>query len=245
MRRHDDGAALPMPDWSIVTGSSGAIGSAVCNRLAAAGVAIAGLDLTPWDRSPQNLAPGPVDLRDLTALRAMLRPMLDVLGPPRYVVHVAGIYPLRSLEELDDDGAQNVMAVNYLSAVELCRLVVPPAVTAGGARIVLVTSQAGVTGGTDAAYAASKAALTVFGKSLAREYGSTGLRVNMLSPGPVESEMAAVMPTHRRTYYENAIPIKRFTRAEEVAELAEYLLLRAPDALHGATIDIDGGLVRR
>ncbi len=137
------------------------------------------------------------------------------------------------------------MTVNCVSAIEMCRLVVPAMAAIRRGRLVLITSQAAITGGTDAAYAASKAGLVAFGKSIAREYGPEGLRITMVSPGPVDTGMASVMPPERRAHYESTIPIRRFTWATEVADLVEYVLLRAPDALHGSTVEIDGGLVRR
>jgi NAD(P)-dependent dehydrogenase (short-subunit alcohol dehydrogenase family) len=111
-------------------------------------------------------------------------------------------------------------------------------------RLVVVGSQAAATGGTDAVYAASKAGLTAAMKSLAREYSSLRLIANCVSPGPTDTPMAAVMGD-RRAHYEKTIPLGRFNRAAEVAQVVVWLLTQAPEAVLGAVIDIDGGLVRR
>jgi len=230
--------------WGIVTGAAGSIGSSLCQSLRARGVRIAGLDIKQGD-AVGDLVSEPVDISDYGSLERVLGELMESLGPPDLVAHVAGVYPLRAVASVSDDEVDEVLTVNFLSAVRLCRLVVPSMDARGKGRLLLMGSQAGATGGTDAVYASSKAALVALGKSLAREHGRAGVRVNIVSPGPVDSPMAAVMPAERRQHYECAIPIGRFAQPDEVAYLASFVLLDAPDALNGATIDIDGGLVRR
>jgi acetoacetyl-CoA reductase len=230
--------------WAIVTGAAGAIGTALCRVLRGRAVRVAGLDIAQFNED-SDLVQGPVDIRDHASMARIVRDLVDVLGPPDLVAHVAGVYPLRQITLLSDQEVDAVLAVNLVSAIHLCRIVLPTMAISGKGRLLLVTSQAGVTGGKDAVYASSKAALVALGKSLAREHGRAGLRVNMVSPGPVDTPMASVMPLERRAHYERVIPIGRFTQAHEVAQLAAFVLLDAPDALNGATIDIDGGLVRR
>ncbi len=237
-------AAVDDGSWGIVTGAAGSIGGSLCQSLRARSVRVAGLDL---QRSGVigDLVREPVDISDYDGVERIVGELVESLGPPDLMAHVAGVYPLKAIAAMDNEVAEKVLAVNLLSAVHLSRLVVPSMEERGRGRLLFMASQAGATGGTDAVYASSKAALVALGKSLAREHGHAGLRVNMVSPGPVDSSMATVMPRGRREYYEGVIPIGRFTQPKEVAELAAFVLLDAPDALNGATIDIDGGLVRR
>jgi 3-oxoacyl-[acyl-carrier protein] reductase len=207
-------------------------------------VRVASLDIKQGGAA-EDLVREPVDISEYASVERVVSELMESLGPPDLVAHVAGVYPRRAITAMSDEEIDRVLAVNLVSALRLCRLVVPSMEGRGRGRLLLMASQASVTGGTDAVYASSKAALVALGKSLAREHGHAGLRVNIVSPGPVDSPMAAVMPSERREHYEGAIPIGRFTQPSEVADLAAFVLLDAPDALNGATIDIDGGLVRR
>jgi NAD(P)-dependent dehydrogenase (short-subunit alcohol dehydrogenase family) len=230
--------------WAIVTGAAGAIGAALSQELRTRAVRVAGLDIARCDAA-HDLVQESIDIRDHAGVTRIVQDLVNALGPPDFVAHVAGVYPLSQISASSADQVDTILAVNLVSAIHLCRIVLPFMEARGRGRLLFVTSQAGVTGGTDAVYASSKAGLVALGKSLAREHGHAGVRVNMVSPGPVDTPMAAVMSLERREYYERAIPIGRYTRPDEVARLAAFALLDAPDALNGATIDIDGGLVRR
>lgn len=231
--------------WALVTGSAGGVGAALVDSLAAAGVPVAGLDRQARKDGPADLVERPVDLADRAEVAALVADLLGRHGAPAFLVHAAAIYPLRTLEALEDGDAERVFAINCLSFVELCRVAVPAMTAAGGGRVLIFSSQAGASGGTDPVYAASKAALVAFGKSLARDYAGAGLRVNTISPGPIDTAMTDVWPQERRRHYEAAMPIGRFATADEVARVAHLVLLAFPDAVNGATIDVDGGLLRR
>jgi NAD(P)-dependent dehydrogenase (short-subunit alcohol dehydrogenase family) len=134
---------------------------------------------------------------------------------------------------------------NFLATAVVVQLVLDAMVKAGGGRIVLVTSQASTAGGTDALYAAAKAGLVALVKSVAREFSRFGVLCNAVSPGPVDTPMATVMGPELRRDYEHRIPIGRFASPSEVGEVIVFLLMMEGGAISGATIDVDGGLIRR
>jgi NAD(P)-dependent dehydrogenase (short-subunit alcohol dehydrogenase family) len=164
---------------------------------------------------------------------------------PDALVFAQGTYTRTALKDYTPTLLRTIMWDNFEVIFHLTRRFLPSMVANGGGRIVVVTSQAGCNGALDAGYAASKGAAQSFVKSIAREYGSLGIRCNAVSPGPVETPMARAMGEDRKVYYRSAIPIGRLSDAAEVAAAVAFLATGPVDAINGAAIDIDGGLVRR
>ncbi len=229
------------PGWVLLAGAAGGMGRAIAARLIGAGITVVGLD--------RAAAPGAMellrcDLADDAQRKRVIGEAIGRRGPPGAVVWAAGTYLRRPLAEYDRTTFEEVVADNFTAAFFLLQQVLPVLRAAGGGRIVLIGSQAAATGGTDACYAAAKAALVGLAKSIAREYAADRITCNVVSPGPADTPMAAAMGD-RRTYYEQAIPVGRLVAPDEVAGVVEFLLRDAGEALTGATIDVDGGLVRR
>jgi NAD(P)-dependent dehydrogenase (short-subunit alcohol dehydrogenase family) len=230
--------------WALVTGAAGGIGSAVCARLAALpDLAVVGLDRAER-AAPAGVRAVRCDLAEEGQRERVLGGLLDELGPPRMWASCAGAYPRRLLEEYDADLLDRVLADNFTHVFWTARALVAAMGAGGGGRIVLVSSQAGASGGADPAYAAAKAAVTALGKSIARECAPSGIRCNVVSPGPTDTPMATAMG-ERREYYKRQIPIGRLASADEVAEVICMVLGSSQGAMTGATIDVDGGLLRR
>lgn len=230
--------------WGLVTGAAGAIGAEVCRQLTCAGgVEVIGVDTRPADPDAtwQTMQ---CDLADAAAREALLAELQDRHGPPQVWASCAGRYERIGIEDYDSESFEQVMEDNFNHAFWLAQRLVPAMASAGGGRIVLVSSQAGAAGGADAAYAAAKAAVTALGKSISREYGPAGVVCNVVSPGPTDTPMATAMGPRRR-HYEEAMPIRRLVRADEVAEVIHLLLSSRQEAMTGATVDVDGGLLRR
>jgi NAD(P)-dependent dehydrogenase (short-subunit alcohol dehydrogenase family) len=232
---------------TLVLGGLGGIGSAVCDAMRASSDVIDVVDSATTDTpaAPATTVHG-VDLIDDTARDAWLKQYLADVGSPDAVAWCAGLYPRRDIRDYSTSELRHVVDVNLVAMLAL----LPPLVRSAleGARpmrIVVVGSQAGVTGGLDVAYAASKAGLVAAVKSIAREYAKQGIVANVVSPGPVETAMAAVMGDDRRRYYESTIPLGRYSRADEVASVVAWLLGAAPVTVNGTVVDVDGGLVRR
>lgn len=189
-----------------------------------------------------------LDLADLAHGSACSRWLTRLEEPgamPQLLVWTAAVYDRRPPEGYDPARLQHVLDVNLTSFLRFASTLARVQRSDGVARrLVVVGSQAATAGGTDAVYAASKAGLVAAVKSLAREHRSLGLVANVVSPGPTDTPMAAVMG-ERRAHYESVIPLGRFTEAAEVAAVVAWLLCSAPAAILGTVVDVDGGLVRR
>jgi NAD(P)-dependent dehydrogenase (short-subunit alcohol dehydrogenase family) len=227
---------------SIVFGGEGGIGREIVSRLRAA-------DLGPVlsvDRAAT--ADAVLDLGELEPGAGFSRWLQDFeseLETPNLFVWCAAIYARRDPAAYDHAQIRSVVDTNLTSALMFfAALTRVQRRDPAPRRLVVVGSQAGVTGGLDAFYAASKAGLVAAVKSLAREYSGLGLITNGVSPGPTDTQMAKVMGD-RRSEYEEMIPVGRFNTADEVAQAVCWLLAEAPETISGSVLDIDGGLVRR
>jgi len=226
---------------ALVVGSLGGIGRRVTSTLLQSLDSVSTVDI----RQPSTRQ---VDLSDFEREGSFFTWLDDLESsshPPDLIAWCAGVYDNTSLAEYLSDRINRVIDINLVSALHFLSTITRIQLRyPTPRRIVLLSSQAGVTGGTDAPYAASKAGITAATKSVAREYAKLGLRANVVSPGPTDTPMADVMGG-RRSYYEKAIPIGRFNTANEVADTVCWLLTTSPDSLNGTVIDVDGGLVRR
>ncbi|MGH8888887.1 MAG: SDR family NAD(P)-dependent oxidoreductase [Acidothermaceae bacterium] len=234
---------------TLVLGGLGGIGGAVCDKVQDRFDVLDIVDNAtgrelPARRCETNLYA--VDLIDDDARDHWVKQYLADVGAPEAVAWCAGLYPRREIRGYSTSELRHVIELNLLSMLALLPPLVNAALDSGHEmRLVVVGSQAGSTGGLDVPYAASKAGLVAAVKSIAREYARHQIVANVVSPGPVETPMAQVMGDERRRFYESTIPLGRYSRADEVADLVGWLLTDAPVAISGTVIDIDGGLVRR
>ena len=110
-------------------------------------------------------------------------------------------------------------------------------------RIIFISSIAGRIGQTGQAnYSASKAGLVGLGRSLAKEFASRGITVNVISPGPILTDMLAALPEEQQASYAEAVPLGRLGKPEEVADLISFLSSDKSSYITGAIIPVDGGL---
>ena len=226
----------------VLTGACGGIGTAIARRLAG------NYQILGIDRESSGDWRGDFLRLNLNSEAAVETASAEIVGrkvPISALIFAAGTYRRYPIARYDLASLNEIMWDNFTSIFFLLKGLLPHMVENGGGRIVLISSQAGATGGLDAGYAASKAAAVALMKSVAREFGPFGIRCNAVSPGPVTTPMADVMGDARKEYYAHSIPIGRLGTADEVAEVVAFLATSAVDGLNGATIDVDGGLVRR
>ena len=232
-------------DWALMAGSGGGIGRAVVDALLATGTRVVGYDRFP-SRDPRLAGEIEAAGASRKAVRAALAPTLAELGAPAIGVVCLGTYRRIPFADYDDETFDEIFADNFKAAFWIAQALVEAMAPAGAGRVILVCSQAAATGAADAAYAAAKAATVALGKSLARDYGPSGLRINVVAPGPVHTPMSAgAMSPERMKFYEDQIPIRRFSSADEVAAVIAFLATGPCGSVNGATFDVDGGLVRR
>ncbi len=239
---------------AVITGGGGAIGRACAHALAGEGAAIVVVDLD------QGAADGVADMagaRGVEALglaaditreadvAAVISRVLEAYGRLDVLVNCAGVFQAVPLEELSLADWQRVLDVN-LTGLFLCGREALRAMRAQGigGRIVNIASLAGQVGGLAAGanYSVSKAGVSCLTKSMARVAGSAGVTVNTINPGPVESPMVEAWPPSQRETQLERIPLGRLGRPEDIAGAVVFLASDAAAYIHGAHLDINGGL---
>lgn len=230
-------------DWHLVIGARGCIGKVISSQLTTLGYRVKGVDAVNHEEKSDD---GIITARLPEDGFGWMDALIDQAGLPVGVVCAQGVYGRWSIQSYDQERFNEVLASNFSATFWLLHKLVPAMASHHGGRIVVIGSQAGATGGADPLYAASKAACVALIKSIAREYGEFGITANVISPGPVDTEMAKrAMTSERIEHYKHIIPIRRMMYASEIAEVCTFLLTSTQCAINGATIDVDGGLVRR
>lgn len=230
---------------ALVTGAGGAIGAAICHRLAADGVDIIALDIAqaPLDTLKNDLGAQTIcaDLGDLDALASKV----ETIGPVDILVNNAGILSNQKLIGQSLSEWHRTQRINVDSALVLSQVLLPAMVESGWGRIINMSSYAAKCGGLTAgtAYTTSKAALTGLTFSIAREFASKGITANALAPAYVMSPMVSEQLTDaQRADLLSAIPVGRFCTPEEVAHAVAFLASPLAGFITGEVIDINGGL---
>lgn len=237
---------------AFVTGASGGIGDATARRLAKDGFelalhAFAGAARAETTARELSAAGHPSfvvveDLSDPTApsrLAGALRARWDALD---LLVHNAGSYDRRPFEAVDDAALERAFRINFTSAFQMTRDLLPMLRRSEHGRIVFVSSVTAFSGSAHGAhYAAAKAALLGLARSLAREL-APAIRVNVVVPGAIDTAILAGDDAETRRRRGEAIPLKRIGRPEEVAEAIAWLASPASSYVTGATLHVNGGI---
>jgi NAD(P)-dependent dehydrogenase (short-subunit alcohol dehydrogenase family) len=224
-----------------VIGASGGIGGAIGEQLQTT-YALLGID-----RRESCTWPGQFLRADLCGEQSVQEVAAVISDQPMLhaVIFAAGTYRRMPIDHYDAATLERLFWDNFTSVFWLTKAILPRMVHQGFGRLVMISSAAATMGGFDPGYAATKGALVALMKSVAREYGPHSIRCNAVSPGPVDTLMAAVMGEERQAHYRQRIPIGRFCQPREVAAVVAALLADEWDAVNGATFDVDGGLTRR
>ena len=225
----------------LVTGGSRGIGLAVARRFAALGDDVA----VTYNSSPppDGLFGVRCDVTDPAQVDAAFTAVEEMFGPVEVLVSNAGITRDGLLLRMSEADFAGVVDANLTAAFRVVKRASSGMVRARRGRIILVSSVVGMLGSAGQAnYAASKAGLVGFARSLARELGSRGITVNVVAPGPVETDMTAALGEARLAELTAAVPLARMATADEIAGVVEFLA--GPDAAYitGAIIPVDGGL---
>jgi len=219
---------------ALVTGSARGIGAAIARAFAAEGADLCLVDWRPGDdleRVAASCRSTGVTVLTNTAdvsveddVRRLFSEVAEDLGPVDVLVNNAGILTNSVVAEMSADTFDETIAVNLRSVFLCCREAVPGMVEGGFGRIINISSQLALKGGpTLAHYAAAKAGVLGFTKSLARELGGSGVTVNCIAPGPVDTTLAGDLPPARVEANRLALPLQRIGVPDEVAPTAVLL----------------------
>jgi len=226
---------------ALVTGASRGIGRAIALSLAEEGADVAVVDQIRKMGRKAILAQA--DVADYPDTHRMVQGVLEELGHIDILINNAGINSDHTFVKMDQASWQKVLSINLDGPYNCTKVLVDQMIKQGWGRIVNITSIIGQIGNFGQAnYAASKAGLAAFSKSLAKELVSKGITVNCVAPGFTETEMVMAIPEKVRMKLLDQIPMKRFGRSEEVARACVYLCSKDGDYITGAELSINGGL---
>jgi 3-oxoacyl-(acyl-carrier-protein) reductase len=238
---------------ALVTGASRGIGRAIALSLAEEGADVAvnflsntGLAADVVDqirKMGRKAMLAQADVADYPDTHRMAQAVLEEFGHIDILINNAGINSDHTFVKMDQASWQNVLAINLDGPYNCTKVLVDQMIKGGWGRIVNITSIIGQIGNFGQAnYAASKAGLAAFSKSLAKELVSKGITVNCVAPGFTETEMVMAIPEKVRMKLLEQIPMKRFGRTEEVARACVYLCSKDGDYITGTELSINGGL---
>jgi len=226
----------------LVTGVSRGIGKATAAQLADNGYAVVGVS-----RSKPDAFPGPhraIDLSDPESAKAALQDIADEFKPQRLVAN-AGIASGLGIDSVDDAELEEVFKVNLQSVVWCIQAVLPAMRADGFGRIVLIGSRAALGKVNRVAYSASKSALGGLARTTALEVGRDGVTINVVAPGPIDTEMFSQFQppgSPAREAIVGGTAVGRVGRPDEIAAACGYFLSDAAGFTTGQTLYVCGGM---
>jgi beta-ketoacyl ACP reductase len=225
----------------LVTGGNRGIGLAIAEAFAEQGDKVAVTHR--GSGAPGDLLAVRCDVTDDGQVTSALDEVARAHGPVEVLVSNAGITDDALLLRMSEDQFTRVLDANLTAAYRVASKAAKGMLRARWGRMVFVSSVIGLTGGAGQAnYAASKAGLVGFARSIARELGSRNITANVVAPGFVATDMTADLPEKRQTEILGQIPLGRMAEPAEVAAAVTWLASDAAAYVTGAVIPVDGGL---
>ncbi len=236
----------------LVTGASRGIGQSVARELGRRGATVIGTattqagaeaidrDLRDLDVRGRGLR---LDVTDPAAVDAALKAVAQEFGAPTILVNNAGITRDNLLLRMKEEEWASVLDTDLTSVYRLSKAVLRGMMKAQHGRIISITSVVGATGSAGQAnYAAAKAGIIGFTKSLAREVGSRNITVNAVAPGLIDTDMTRALPEAQRLALVESIPLQRPGEPQDVANVVAFLASADADYVTGATLHVNGGM---
>ena len=240
---------------ALVTGASRGIGSAIAMELAVQGAVVAGTATSSSGAEQISRMLGEGGLRgrgyvlnvtDEVQMEQVLGAVQSEFGRLYALVNNAGITRDNLLMRMKDSEWDDIMETNLTAVFRLCRLCMRELIRAREGRIVNVVSVSGEMGNAGQTnYAAAKAGVIGFSKSLAREIASRNVTVNCVAPGFIDTDMTRALPESQRQAVVQHIPLGRLGQPGEVASAVAFLVSPRAAYITGATIDVNGGMLMR
>jgi beta-ketoacyl ACP reductase len=225
----------------LVTGGNRGIGLAIARAFAEQGDKVAVTHR--GSGAPEGLYGVRCDVTDSAQVEAAFEEVAEAQGPVEVLVSNAGITDDTLLLRMSEEQFVRVLDANLVAAFRVASKAARGMLRARWGRIVFVSSVVGLTGGAGQAnYAASKAGLVGFARSIARELGSRNITANVVAPGFVATDMTDALPQERRAEIQRQVPLGRIATPAEVASAVTWLASDAAAYVTGAVIPVDGGL---
>ena len=237
-------------ETALVTGASRGIGAAIAAALAAAGATVVGTATSEAGASAITESLGKsgrgivLNIADDDSVQAAIKNMQTEEGSPTILVNNAGITRDNLLMRMKNDEWDDVIATNLSGAFKVSKACVRGMMKAKKGRIVNIASVIGIMGNAGQAnYAAAKAGIIGFSKSLAREIGSRNITVNVVAPGFIDTDMTRVLPEDQKAAMLTRIPLNRLGEGREIADAVLFLASPAGAYITGETLHVNGGML--
>lgn len=241
-----------MGEVALVTGASRGIGMAIAHTLAKSGAKVIGTATTEagahaitqhFSESGLEGRGLMVDVGDSDSVTALIKDIEAVEGAPSILVNNAGITRDNLLMRMKDDEWDDVMSVNLGSIYRLSKGLLRGMMKARKGRIVTIASVVGVMGNAGQTnYAAAKAGIIGFSKSLAREVGSRNITVNVVAPGFITTDMTAQLSDDQRQRLVEQVPVGRLGTVDDIAQAVLFLVSPHAGYVTGETLHVNGGM---
>ncbi len=237
---------------ALVTGASRGIGAAIALALAKQGATVIGtattasgaenINVTLQQANVKGLGLA-LDVNEPTQVEAVLKQISEQFGDVSILVNNAGITRDTLLMRMKEDDWDAVMSTNLKSVFRMSQAVLRPMMKARAGRIINISSVVGHMGNAGQTnYAAAKAGMTGFTKSLAAEVGSRGITVNCIAPGFIATDMTADLSEDIKNQMLARVPLARLGNVEEIAQTAVFLASASAAYITGETIHVNGGM---
>jgi 3-oxoacyl-[acyl-carrier protein] reductase len=237
---------------ALVTGASRGIGQAIALELGVQGAVVVGTSTTQAgaDAIQQRLAAAGVkgggmalEVNDAQQAETVVAAIQKQFGDIAILINNAGVTRDNLLVRMKDEEWDDIMATNLKSVYRLSKLLLRTMMKARYGRIINITSVVGATGNAGQTnYAAAKAGIVGFSKSLAREVGSRNITVNCIAPGFIDTDMTRALSEQQRGELIGQIPLGRLGRPEDVAAAVAFLASARADYMTGCTLHVNGGM---
>ncbi len=234
---------------ALITGASRGIGRAIAERLADDGFFVIGTATSDAGAESISVYLGEngkgmkLDVADSESVATVIKTINDDFGAPTVLVNNAGITRDNLLMRMKDDEWDDIINTNLTSVFRMSKAVLRGMMKVKTGRIINISSVVGSTGNAGQAnYAAAKAGMIGFTKSMAKEVGSRNITVNTVAPGFIDTDMTRELNDEVKTALLSSIPLSRLGEAKEIAHAVAFLASAGASYITGETLHVNGGM---